>query len=258
VTKASFTRVKPKKTMMNLKPPLFIALVFMLSCVFFTTPANSARITPTDLATDLSTYGQEVYTLDGTFVGLSDQLPHANITSRVFSDGTVNTFLYEITPTNLGELSQVDLVQAFEGFTGVAGYSFSQVVAATGHLDDPSIITSPFCSGDPTPNCGFYLDTFAFTILFDDTNETLSWSNAVSIPDWEWAQNVTVTFFAQSPVDWGLGDISLTNAVDLNTASTALPGGTVPTPEPATLFLLGSGLAALGLYRQRKSNYSVN
>ena len=166
--------------------------------------------------------------------GVSPCVPGSN------APGTIYTYAHTVTPgtdqPNSGNLPQPDPVTGNEfsefaifqtgftpnGFTGVAGYSFSDAQAA---------------------GVEFFLDTL------DDDGGKLSWS----ITDAGWDKDETITFFWQTtaaPVGPD-GVYEVTDDIDFATAAGPRPGP-APIPLPAPLILFMSALGALGFCLRRK------
>ncbi len=78
-------------------------------------------------------------------------------------------------------------------------------------------------------------------------NDVVVNTDALATPSY-WSES---NIWAQA---WIAGDTSLYNMFDPSTYLTIDGGSTVATPEPASLLLLGLGLAGLGLFGWRKKN----
>ena len=165
-------------------------------------------------ATDLDTWltgGSIGGPLTDDFDSFSPPGTIGSIENEVFYDG-VYTYTHEVTPSvNNNILFSTGIPIA--GFTGIAGYSFSQSGAAGG--------------------AGSGLD---FDIM--EVDGFLAWVS--NIPDIGWDSGESITFFYTSNNRPGMGQYNLAGFQSGTAQSFA------PVPEPGSIALLGSGL--VGLY----------
>jgi hypothetical protein len=127
---------------------------------------------------------------------------------------TLYYYVHLVTP-DVDNISELNTAFGDAGFTGEAGYSFSEATTAGG----------------------------SFQIDFQADN-TLDWGASGSA-DW-WDTGEGITFYFVSTINPGLGDYNLINA-EVGTATSY-----APVPEPATMLLLGSGLVGIAAFGRRK------
>lgn len=207
----------------NLRSPsrLALAVTGLFFALSFTSSARAVTIPATDYD-GVSGIGSLVDTATATMLG-PGSADFGELTTNVYFDGT-GTYTYEnvLTPAvdNISEF-----VTAFPviGFTGVAGWSFSEAAAAGG------VGTS---------------DDF---LIFLDLDSTIDWeTGGPGFAADPFDSGETVTFFFQSTAAPRPGAYS---QIDGGAANAQTLGTTVP--EASTLLLLGSALLALGWIRWR-------
>ena len=180
--------------------------------VLFAAQAQAITIPATDLDTWVG--GASILpALPDDFVTAAPPPPtNGSVENEVFYDGSVYTYTHEVTPSLNNNLS-FNSGGPIAGFTGIAGYSFSQSGAAGG------------------------LGT-AFDFDIDEIDGTLVWrTNIGSGAGWDIGE--PITFFFVSTKSPGIGDYNLTSS-EVGTAQSY-----APVPEPGSIALLGSGLVAL-------------
>lgn len=144
------------------------------------------------------------------------------IESQVFFDGTNYTYVHTVTPTtNHNFLFNTEF--EVEGFTGVAGWSFSDALGAGGF--------------------GNSLD---FTI--ESVNAQLNWIPRLGGLFAGWETMEAITFFFVSTKPPGIGDYNLLST-EAGSAQTL-----APVPEPGSIALFGSGLVGLYAAMKRRRN----
>jgi hypothetical protein len=116
------------------------------------------------------------------------------------------------------------------GFADIAGYSFGMACTAAG-MPPPGVCTDPE-------------DLFTISL---DPDGTIDWN--VNFPDesWDFLEGVTFFFGSRNPPAAELKTYKLKNS-EIHTTADSL----APTPEPGSMLLLGSGLAALYGARRRR------
>lgn len=194
--------------------------------------------------------------------------PDPNIVGLSYTDNHNGTFtgVWTATPEPnwVGSVTLTGPIAAGGGPNGTSTFDFSGL--ANGVLP----ATSPFVFSDLDAGSG--LEQFTFQAY--DTSHTLitaAWLDSTlgqagvgspsDMPGWNWDTststytfdgstvpgNPSVGFYLQNNLDIG----SLVVVRDTSFANFAI-GAPVPTPEPATLALLGGGISALALFRRRK------
>jgi hypothetical protein len=146
-----------------------------------------------------------------------------DLSSAVYDEGG-GVFRYELEVTpgidNISEFNAGYNVLGFLGpVAGAAGFSFSQAVAA---------------GLAPPPGFNQFLDS----------DGSIDWETLGGGDPWDTGE--TITFFFRSTFPPGVNKYNLIN-VDAGPATAA-----APVPEPASLILLGSGLAGLGFWARRR------
>ncbi|MDJ0532085.1 MAG: hypothetical protein QNJ70_06245 [Xenococcaceae cyanobacterium MO_207.B15] len=181
----------------------------------------------------------------GTFV-TNDAVEIGNLRSSVFCpigteqadcpSDSVETYIYRhiVTPS-LNDITSFTAGFPVAGFTGVAGYSFSESGLAGGNGSDTD-----------------------FNIVFnDDTDETLVWGLS-NDSDLFFDSGETITFFWQSiiPPAGPIGSYSLSNSEDGTAIGPApvAPTAPAPVPEPSTLVFLALSVFFLWLIRPSSPN----
>jgi hypothetical protein len=160
------------------------------------------------------TGGSVAPTLPDDFVTAAPPPPtNGSVENEVFYNGSVYTYTHEVTPSLNNNIS-FNGALPIAGFTGIAGFSFSQSMAAGG--------------------TGSALD---FDI--DEIDGTLVWSTNIG-GGGGWDIGEPITFFFVSTKRPGISDYNLTSS-EVGTAQSY-----APVPEPGSIALLGSGL--VGLY----------
>jgi hypothetical protein len=197
-----------------------VAMVAVLG--FLATPVRAVPVTPTNFDT-LGSLGAIVWGPETT-----------SIFNGAF-DGTLQGWVYDNAGTYTYKLvfepAITDVLQfgagfIAEGFTGVAGYSFSQATAA-GFAPSPGV---PY---------GFYIE---------DHGGALAWAppSFVAAAGF-WDNYEPMTFFMQTTVAPATGPFYAVLG-DYHTGQ----GTFAPAPEPITLLLLAGGAAGIGVWERRR------
>ena len=131
------------------------------------------------------------------------------------SAGNLYYYVHEVTP-GVDNVSEIATGFPVIGFTGTAGYSFTQAIAAGG----------------------------GFSIELDPDN-SLDWDWSINSSGY-WDSGESITLFFVSTVEPGMGTYNLQNMSQGTAESYA------PVPEPATMLLLGSGLFGLAVLGRKK------
>jgi hypothetical protein len=180
---------------------------------------SACSVTPIDLSLEpvnldtLALGGAIVPSLTDVFrVAMPPPLTMGEIVNNVYFDGSQYTYVHTVTPSLN---NNVLMNTAFEvaGFTGVAGWSFSQALAAGG--------------------AGTAAD------FFINSTGQLSWLTLFG-PGLGWDALEPISFFFVSTRPPGIGDFNLIG-LEAGTAQSY-----APTPEPGSIALIGAGL--VGLY----------
>lgn len=198
---------------------LIVAMATALG--FLATPVRAVPVTPTDLDT-LGSLGTIVWgpettpIINGGFNG--------TLTGWLYDNAGTYTYKLLLEPA-VSAILQFGTSFSVEGFTGVAGYSFSQATQA-GFV--PSAIIP-----------------YAFYMF---QTEQLVWSppSALSASGF-WDNQEPMTFFLQTTQLPANGPFHVVLG-DLHTGQ----GTFAPVPEPMTLLLLAGGAAGLGAWERRR------
>jgi hypothetical protein len=183
--------------------------------------ASAIQITPVDLDT-VVLGGSIVPSLtDAITVALPPPPTMGEITNNVYFDG-LYTYVHTVTPDLLFNF-MFNTASAVKGFTGVAGWSFSEASAAGGTGTDADF-------------------------LINSINDQLNWV-AVFGDFAGWNALEPITFFFVSTKPPGIGDYNLLSTEAGTGQSYA------PIPEPGSIALLGSGL--VGLYAAMRRHRSL-
>lgn len=196
--------------------PLAVLAVAVALCM--TAPASAVIIPPTDYDTIVGSVGGVVDTASGVFQFGPSIL--ANLDTTVYFDGSVYTYEHDLA-AETPSVSEFNTLFDVLGFNGVAGWSFTDALAA----------------GSPGGDSAFTID--------EDPDGTIDYETNVAA--FGFGDGDRIRFFFQSsappnPASYGL----INSGVD----STTTLGPTVP--EPGTILLLGTALLGIGLIRKRR------
>ncbi|MEW6664931.1 MAG: PEP-CTERM sorting domain-containing protein [Thermodesulfobacteriota bacterium] len=204
-----------------------------LALMLLSTQARGTQISPTDYVTLAP--GANVSGPWKTDFLSPEGLDIADLTVSVYLDQATEKYTYELvvdpTDEQTHNISLFGTGSGFPGFTGVAGYSFSQAEAA-----------------------GASQGARAFWVDYDEDLQALTWVvnfSEISL----WTEPAVITFFFQSLYGPGLGDYTLMNS-EVGSATNQAPSS-FPIPEPPTLMLLGTGALFAAGWRMARSNGSV-
>lgn len=187
---------------------------------------------------DTLTLGVEQVEVTKNFRDVSSTIIDTGTSSVWFNQNTgIYTYVLQLNPTNTSTFNLYEFNTGFNvlGFTGIAGYSFSDAMSA----------------GAPDNGSGALQ-----TVLDNDGTVDM---NVLAANFWDSTHLVPIKFFYQSTYAPGLASYKY----NMTTATAAgsllgyapLTAPVAATPEPASLVFLASGMAGMvgrGLWRWRK------
>jgi len=192
--------------------------------------AFAINIVPTDFDTWIT--GPAVpgkpTTVDDFTVAAPPPDSNGTLTNDVYLNGGLYTYVHTVTPSVINNILFNTGFFA-QGFTGVAGYSFSDTFAAGG---------------------GGGTNDFVVSDILGQLNWNTAFPSIGSPSGWDIGDAITFFYVSTNPP--GLGDYNL-GALEVGTGQSYAPLAAIP--EPGSIALLASGL--VGLYAARRRRRSL-
>jgi hypothetical protein len=186
--------------------------------------------------------------LGGITQGSFDEFTGIDTEDQIFESGRLFNYVYY---NGEGEYTYVHKVKPFgdgnnffstafpvAGFTGVAGWDFDESDSAGG------------CGGPaaaPPPGCPMDLLNIGDFLITGGPGSSLGWT--ATFDNWDAYERIHFFYVSTNPPT--IGNYHLTGGPRTGTAESY-----APTPEPGSMLLLGSGLAALHGARRRRNQHS--